>query len=151
MKKILKPAVLSTLLVLFASLGSGCSVNRATARLVGDADLSSVKTLYVVKFAPDKRDLNEIMADQLTEMGYTATTGDENSIPTGVDAVLTYRDKWMWDMTNYMIELTITVNDPTNTYALAVGNSYHTSLSRKSPPDMIEEVLTNIFKAEKKG
>ena len=112
MKKILKPAVLSVLLVVLASLGSGCAVNRATAKLVGDADLSNVKTLYVVKFAPDQRNLNEIMVDQLTKMGYTATTGSENSIPAGVDAVLTYRDKWMWDITNYMIELTITVSSP---------------------------------------
>jgi hypothetical protein len=32
---------------------------------------------------------------------------------------------------------------------LAVGNSYHTSLTRKSPEEMVDEVLTNIFNASK--
>jgi hypothetical protein len=85
------------------------------------------------------------------QMGYEATAGEESDIPKDIDAVLTYRDKWMWDITNYMIELTVTVRDRENKYPLAVGNSYHTSLTRKSPEGMIEEVLTNIFKNAKKG
>jgi hypothetical protein len=51
----------------------------------------------------------------------------------------------MWDMTMYMIELTITIRNPANNYPLATGNSYHTSLSRKSPPEMVDEVMANIF------
>jgi hypothetical protein len=49
-----------------------------------------------------------------------------------------------------MLELTITLKDPENKYPLVVGNSYHTSLSRKSPEAMIQEVLTNIFHNAKK-
>ncbi len=151
MRQISRVALVAALATIVLSLGSGCAVNRATARLVGDADLAKVKKVYVVKFQPDRRYLNKIMADRLVAMGYEATTGEESEVPQGVDAVLTYRDKWMWDITNYMIELTVTVNDPGNKYALAVGNSYHTSLTRKSPEGMIEEVLTNIFKNAKKG
>ena len=151
MRHISKFTLLLSMAVVFVSLGSGCAVNRATAKLVGDANLSNVKKIYVVKFEPDKRDLNKLIADQLAKMGYEATTGPESEIPKGVDAVASYRDKWMWDITNYMIELTITLKDPENKYALAVGNSYHTSLSRKSPEEMIQEVLTNIFKNAKKG
>ncbi len=146
-----KLALLCVLTALLASVGSGCAINRATAKLIGDADLSAVKKVYVVKFQPDRRYLNKIMADRLAKMGYEATAGEESHIPKDIDAVLTYRDKWMWDITNYMIELTITVRDRENKYPLAVGNSYHTSFTRKSPEEMIEEVLTNIFKNAKKG
>jgi len=59
---------------------------------------------------------------------------------------VTYVDKWMWDITMYLLELTITIRDPQTDYPLANGNSYHTSLTRKSPPEMVDEVLGNIFK-----
>ena len=56
----------------------------------------------------------------------------------------------MWDMTMYMIELTVIVRDPASEFPLATGNSLHTSLTRKSPTEMVEEVTTNIFKGMKK-
>jgi hypothetical protein len=70
----------------------------------------------------------------------------------GVDAIVTYVDKWFWDITMYMLELTITLRDPKTDFPLATGNSYHTSMTRKSPEGMVDEVLTNIFfSAQKQG
>jgi hypothetical protein len=62
------------------------------------------------------------------------------------DALVTYVDKWMWDMTMYMIELTITLRDPKTDYPIATGNSYNTSLTRKSQTEMVDEVVENILK-----
>jgi hypothetical protein len=127
-------------------LTSGCAVNRATATVAPDTDLRKLTTFYVVQFPPDKRGIEILIRDNLTKRGFTATAGPELS-PTSysADAVVTYVDKWMWDMTMYMIELTITIRNPANNYPMATGNSYHTSLSRKSPPEMVDEVMTNIF------
>jgi hypothetical protein len=61
------------------------------------------------------------------------------------DAVITYVDKWMWDITLYLLELMVTVREPAQGQLLAVGNSYHTSLTRLSPQEMTDEVLSNIF------
>jgi hypothetical protein len=55
----------------------------------------------------------------------------------------------MWDITMYMIELTIDFRDPKTSFPLATGTSMHTSLTRKSPEEMVEEVLTNIQSAPK--
>jgi hypothetical protein len=77
-------------------------------------------------------------------MGYTVSTGDDT--PSSVDVVVTYKDKWMWDITMYMIELTVTIRDSKTNFPLASGNSYHTSLTRKSPEEMVSEVIDNIFK-----
>jgi hypothetical protein len=55
----------------------------------------------------------------------------------------------MWDITLYLLELTVTFRDANTGYPLAVGNSYHTSLTRKSPEEMVDEVITNIFQASK--
>ena len=51
-------------------------------------------------------------------------------------------------MTNYLIELTINFRDPDTGVAFASGNSMHSSLTRQSPEEMIEEVLSNIFAAD---
>ena len=134
------------ILIIFVSLLlSGC-VNRATATLDASADLSGIKSIHVTKFAPDSHDINLIIADNLRKRGFLVTTGTET--PSDIDIVITYVDKWMWDLTMYMLELTITFRDPKTDYPLATGNSYHTSLTRKSPEEMVEEVLTNIFKQE---
>jgi len=87
----------------------------------------------------------------LVGMGYRATTGPEDAAPDDVDAIVTYRDKWMWDITMYMLELDITLRNPKTKYPIAVGNSYHTSLTRKSSEEMVKEVLTNIFNKSTPG
>ena len=125
---------------------SGCAVNRATAMVTPDADLSKVKTFYVVQLSSDTRGVEKLIRDNLIKRGFTATAGPE--LPQAsyqADAVVTYLDKWFWDITMYMLELTITIRNPANNFPMATGNSFHTSLTRKSPEEMVDEVLTNIF------
>lgn len=142
-----------SILKLFAVLAtfalvSGCAVNRATANVDATADLDKVKTLHVTKLAADERGINVIIADKLRTKGLNVTTGPGKP-ESGIDAVVTYADKWMWDITMYMLELTITIRDPKTEYPLATGNSYHTSLTRKSPKEMVDEVVDNIYKKGK--
>jgi hypothetical protein len=144
------------LLPILAVLGilwfvSGCAINKATASLTPGSSLSDVKSFYVVKLPEDKNGVDELIRKKLVAMGYSTTVGPERSPPYRADAVVTYADKWMWDMTMYMIELTITLRNPASNFPMATGYSMHTSLSRKSPEEMVEEVLTNIFKASKEG
>ncbi len=126
---------------------AGCAVNRATASLTPGTDLSKIKTFYLIPGAEDK-DNYLLIKSNLEKRGYTVATGPEMQPPYPADAVVTYVDKWMWDITMYMLELTITFRNPANNYPLAVGNSMHTSLTRKSPEEMVDEVLTNIFNAK---
>lgn len=146
MFKKLTPILLILWLLLLAS---GCAINRATALQTPGTDLNHVKVFYVVKSPEDRRDVDKLIKDQLVKMGFTATSGPEMPQPYKADAVVTYKDKWWWDITMYMLELTITFKNPTNNFPMAVGNSYHTSLTRKSPEEMVEEVLTNIFNSPK--
>lgn len=132
------------LLLVIITINSGCAVNRATATLDPGTDLAAIESIYVKRFAPDQRELDLLIAAKLKELGYQASTGPD--MPSDVDAVITYVDKWMWDITNYMIELTVYLRDPETDFPLATGNSYHTSLSRRSPEEMVDEVITNIFK-----
>lgn len=137
-------------LVCTVSLMTGCAVNRASATLSPGVDLTTAKTAYVVKQPKDNHAINDLIAANLEKRGYAVTRGPELSTPYPADVAVTYVDKWMWDITLYLIELTVNVRDPKTGFPMAVGNSYHTSLTRKSPPEMVDEVLDNVFKAQKK-
>lgn len=143
-----KVLFISLVLGMLSSL-SGCAVNHATAMVTPGTDLKAMKTFYVVK-GPDASDkTDQIIKDYLTKKGYSATVGPELTPPYNADGVITYVDKWFWDITMYMIELTINVRNPVNNFPVAVGNSYHTSLTRLSPTEMVNEVMTNIYKEAK--
>ncbi|MET0963153.1 MAG: hypothetical protein ABWY05_10100 [Noviherbaspirillum sp.] len=141
------PGIVALAAVVF--LGSGCAVNRATATLTPGADLGKVRTIYIEKEKGDDRAIDLILKKNLEKRGYTVMTGDAPRPDKPVDAALSYVDRWMWDITMYMLELTVTLRDPANSFPMAVGNSFHTSLTRKSPEEMVDEVLGNIFSPTK--
>lgn len=143
-----KKLMVAVFLLVAMLILSGCAINRATATLDPTTDLTRIKSMHVIKDESDTKEINLIIAKKLEDMGYRVTTGLSKS--TDVDALVTYKDKWMWDITLYMLELTITLREPKSDFPLASGNSYHTSLTRKSPEEMVNEVLTNIFKQESK-
>lgn len=144
MLKLLKPLLAA---VVLAVMTTGCAVNKATANVDPSARLDTVRTYHVKKFERDERGVDTLIAENLRKRGYQVTQGAQPAGP--VDAVVTYVDKWMWDITMYMLELTIQIRDPKTEFPIATGNSLHTSLSRKSPPDMVDEVLSNIMKEGK--
>lgn len=127
---------------------SGCAVNKMDAQIFPDQDLSKINSFYVVKLDADERGVNELITKKLTAIGKQASTGSAANAPAKVDAVVTYTDKWMWDITMYMIELTVVVQDPKDKFPIAKGYSMHTSLTRLSPEKMVDEVITNIYKKQ---
>jgi len=122
---------------------SGCASNWVTTTLDPSTDMASIKSLHVERLAPDQRRIDLMIAKKLKEMGFEVNA--EGNILTNIDAVVTYRDRWAWDMGNYMVGLTIIISDPETDISLARGFSYHSSLSRKSPEEMVDETLMNIF------
>jgi hypothetical protein len=144
MKRLFK--LLLAALVL-AVMTTGCAVNRATATADPTARLDAIKSIHVKHFAGDEHGTDKVIADNLRGRGYQVTVGEP--VPANADALVTYVDKWFWDITMYMLELTIQFRDPKTDFPLASGNSLHTSLTRKSPPEMVDEVLGNIIREGK--
>ena len=134
---------LSLLLLLIIFFASGCAVNRATATVDPTADLSTIKSMYVTRYAADDRGINLLITNKLKKMGYDVTTGVGKS--SDVDVVVTYVDKWMWDITMYMLEINIEFRNPESEFVFATGKSYRTSLVREPPEVMIDEVLRDMF------
>lgn len=109
------------------------------------ADLAALEKFYVVKGPEDKSDLAKIISDKLNTFGFQSTSGLDTTPPEPVDAVVTYKDRWMWDITMYMLEINIGFRDPETNFMFASGKSYRTSLARKPPAEMIDEVLRDMF------
>lgn len=134
----------SALLLVLLTLVSGCASNQTGAVMPG-ADLGSIKKYYVVHLPADNRGVNKMIADNLVARGCEATTGEAVNVPADAQALVTYQDKWMWDITMYMIKLDVQFRKPQNDMPLATGTSIRTSLVRKSAPEMVKEVLDQIF------
>jgi hypothetical protein len=134
------------LVVAAVGLLSGCATAQLNSDVAKGADLQAVKKVYVEHLPKDERGVEKLIADRLNVMGKQATSGEKGAAPADADAIVTYQDKWMWDITMYMIELNVQVRNPKTEIALATGHSLRTSLVRKSPTEMVAEVLNDIFK-----
>jgi len=140
MNRLMRIALAGLLLLLLGA----CATNNAVK--APDANLGKLKTFYVVRLPADERGIEKLIAARLTAMGYQSTSGDAASPAAPVDALVTYQDRWMWDITMYMIKLDIQVRDGTSGMILAKGEVMRQSLQRKSPAGMVEETLGVIFK-----
>ena len=110
------------------------------------ADLSIIKTVYVQKLEGDGYNVYQVITARLIATGFKATTGASADPPEQVDAIVTYVDRWTWDITPYMVRLSIQVRDFKTRAILASGESYRPSLQRRSVQEMVAETLDAIFK-----
>jgi hypothetical protein len=136
--------ILSIMLMGVVGYLSGCA--NLSSRISPNTDLTKYETYYVVRHARDKRHIDEIVRDEMQVLGLKAQSGVLESKPADVDVIVTYEDRWMWDITNYMISLTIYFKDAHSNELLATGQSYRPSLVRKPPDVMARETLESIFK-----
>lgn len=69
--------------------------------------------------------------------------------PAGIDAYVTYTDRWAWDFKTYLIELTVEVRDARTQKLLATARYYQPSITTKAPAEMIREIISPFFGREK--
>ncbi|HSP00818.1 MAG TPA: hypothetical protein VLN90_05075 [Thioalkalivibrio sp.] len=122
----------------------GCAsldVERAPGRSVDTA-----QSFYVEKLPADGRGIEQVIADQLNLMGYSARSGTPGQNGNGADVLVTYQDRWYWDITMYMRQLDVQFRDPLTLEAWVSGSSRRDSLTRKAPPGMAREVLEEMVK-----
>jgi hypothetical protein len=141
----MKRIVTTLSVAMFVLMTSGCVVTNLSSEIDPNTDMDSLKTFYVVRQPNDRRGIEKMISDELQSYGLTSNYGEAADAPSIVDSTVTYVDKWMWDLTNYLIELTIDIRHPETQYKMASGISYRTSLARKSPEEMVKEVLGDIY------
>ena len=135
----------SLLIITIAFSLAGCASQQLQSTIQPGVDINKLSSFYVVHFGEAKRGIHKMISVELNSMGFVSSFGGEENIPEDVDAIVRYVDNWQWDITNYMIKIVITMRDRDESL-LAIGESFRTSLVRKSPPEMVREVLMDIFK-----
>lgn len=137
------------LTITFIALGFTACVSNLEARKTPGADLSNLKTFYVQRLAGEGRGVERLITDRLIQMGFVASYGSDGPA-NPVDAIVTYKDQWWWDLSWYMIQLDVQIRDAQTTLILANGQSIRSSLVRKSSDEMVDEVLTELFRGTRR-
>lgn len=131
-------------IVMLSFFISGCATS-LKANLEQGKSFSQLGETYVAHFEPDKRRLDQIIATELTALGYPAKSGERQDMPATTETLVTYMDNWYWDMSNYMLRINIKFRDARTEEIIVSGESYRTSLARKDPEFMIRETLEKIL------
>jgi len=132
------------LLVTFVAGLVACA--SVSSSVVPGQKLDSVKRIYVEHNPDDRGDIDALLAKQLNAKGYHATYGAPAGKPADADAILRYNDKWMWDITMYLLQLDLKLHDANSGLLLAEASSYRPSMERKEPSFMVSESLAAMLK-----
>ena len=109
---------------------------------------STTKALFYVEHQPeDGRHLESVIVEVLVERGFLALTAKFQRIPADADFLVTYVDRWQWDMRMYLLDLRIEVRDPVSRQLIAYGQSYQSSLKAMgwSHKDVIELAISQLL------
>jgi hypothetical protein len=139
-----------TLVILLTLILSLTACSKISSRVTPNTDLKQYESYFVLRHAKDTRLIDEIIRAEMILLGFKTESGTVGDKPLNVDVIVTYEDRWAWDMTTYMLSLTLDFRDAKNNVLLATGQSYRPSLERKSPQEMAREVLESIMKKAEK-
>ena len=120
----------------------GCATGMSTRKAT---DLTRFKKIYVESRLADNHRIDAQIAAALNALGREATFGVATMRPDGIDAIISYTDRWEWDFKNYMIEIKIDLRDARNDKPLATGTYFQASLKTKPSDEVIRLILKPLF------
>lgn len=131
-----------SLLILCCVL-AGCVTNRQGQQMPSDIYKSE---FYVERQPKDERNLAENISNMLRARGFNALYGEQGLAPDNSEYIISYIDKWYWDMRMYLLSLRIEVRDRKTNHIVAYGESFQTSLAAmgKTHDDIINMALDEM-------
>ena len=122
-------------------------VGNTSGQLTLARDVANQGTYYVQRQPADERDLASLIAKNMQGRAMRATAGPESAKPADVTYLVTYVDKWMWDMRMYLYDLRIEVRDAKDQSILGYGQSMQSSLKAmgQTHEDVIDTALDQLF------
>jgi hypothetical protein len=112
---------------------------------IASAQRAGGKRYFVERHEKDDRHLDATIAGELAKRGVVATSGINADRPPDLDVLVTYEDRWQWDMSMYLLSMRIDLRDPKTNALLATGNSMQTSLARKPAEEVISRIVAAFF------
>jgi hypothetical protein len=100
-----------------------CSYASLTGFQLPEEDQAG-KRFYVIHQPNDNRRIDHILAQALLTRGFDVAS-DLSESP---DYVVTYIDKWAWDMRTYLVDFRLDIRDAETNLLVGTGRSFQTSL-----------------------
>lgn len=124
---------------------AGCVGSRA-GQLNIAKEVAEKGSYYVEHQPKDGRKFDELIAERMSSRGYKAVSGSVR--PADTTYVVTYTDRWMWDMRMYLFSLRIELHDGKSGSTVGFGESMQDSLRAmgKSFTDIVDTALDQLFK-----
>ncbi len=137
--------LLLAFLVVFVGFGSACSTGAGRyAGTLPNSRFFEMQRFYVQKAPQDERGIHVMIRDELRRIGLRADAGEGE--PKGsYDAVITYADRWSWDLSTYCSQLTLYVRDTRTGFITATGWSYRPSIARKTAAGHARVIVSEWF------
>lgn len=132
------------LVMALSLLLSGCAVNSSTSNVTPGVSLADYESFHIVRPAETRNDLDILLRDGLVERGMSATIGTESDVPDETQVLVRYSERWVWDITTYLLNLNLQLVDAASRFPLATADIYHTSLTRRSPEQMVDDTLARL-------
>jgi hypothetical protein len=118
--------------------------------LTPGASLAGKNLFYVERHPEEDWGFHQMIADEMCMMGHTASAGEPHQGPAGIDAIVTYDDKWSWDLSPWMYGLDLRVLDAKTRSLIVKTSNRRGSLFRRNPKQMAQETLRATFGLPKK-
>ncbi len=124
----------------------GC-VGNTSGQLTLPKEQVQAGSYFVQRHDKDDRDLASTIAKAMQARGLHATAGTVSQRPAEATYVVTYVDKWMWDMRMYLYDLRIDLRDARDQSILGYGQSMQSSLKAmgQTHEDVINRALDQLF------
>jgi hypothetical protein len=128
-----------------AVLLAGC-VGTLSGQLTIPKEVAAKGVYFVERSPRDGRDLAAMIAERMRLRGLNAVTGP--APPPDADYVVSYIDKWQWDMRMYLWDLRIEMRGAKDRSIVGFGESQQSSLKAmgKSFNDVIDASLDQLYR-----
>lgn len=124
---------------------SGCS-HKVSTRHNPNYTKKEFSKVYLQQYEKDiKFHVYREIRDELELLGFEVLMGLDTTPTEKVDLIVTYEDKWMWDMSNYLLKLDVFLVDADELVSISETSVLRTSLIRKDRKYVVREAFSELF------
>lgn len=106
-----------------------------------NASVPNNRRLLLIQNPEDRRQVYDLIADELNSCGYHVTIGSEDK-KSEADITVHYWTKWVWDVFSYLAELSVEFRDAKTGEMISAADAFRPSLQRTSAKRMVRQTLT---------
>lgn len=138
---------LTGLLVATVACAAGCGYEQRSYFVRPATSVLAFTRFFVTEHPADDWHVGQMIAQRLAAQGKEVSEGPLEEKPDDAQIIVTYEDRWMWDITMYMLSLKVDFRDARTNELLATAQSFRTSLYRRAPETVVDEVVSAAFTA----